>query len=227
MVFIHWDMAGVLTAGKPKSETDYSCGIVAIFKNSTGEMFVVNSVLAHFTGTDDTSKAIVNLFKWAENLGPIHGHSIEDANNTRLFADSIERAVQTMKPRKWIPINYIVPDNSIRGAKNARIAELASAMKAGFVYIAADMNYAAEVKAQLKNWDITSKRRKDDAPDCIASIWQHYKGLIEANKINVMQTDGPVLSWEPDIVPDEVPDPHADESAADINFLRNFTCPHA
>jgi hypothetical protein len=222
MVFIHWDMAGVLTRNKKKSETDYSCGFVGIFDKSTGKLYFVNCILAHFTGTDDTAKAIVQLFMWAEKYGPIHGHSIEDANNTRLFEDSIERAVQVLKPKKWMPVNYIVPDMASK-AKNARIAGLASAMEAGSVFFSKEMPYNAEVKAQLKNWDINSTRRKDDAPDCAASIWKHYKSLIAPNQITSLQTDGPVLSWEPE-GPVEAPDPHADEKAnADIEWLSKDT----
>lgn len=220
--FIHWDMAGVITKGKPKSETDYSCGIAGMFKKSTAELFIIKCVLAHFTGTDDASAAIVNFFKETSQLGPVSGHSIEDTGGSRLFADSIERATQTLKPNKWVPINYIIPE-SIHGAKNIRIAGLASAMKAGFVYIANDMNYVSEVRAQLSNWDITATRRKDDAPDCIASIWKHYRNLIQPNSVNIMETDGPVLSWEPETLT-EAPDPHADEKAnADIEWLSKDT----
>jgi hypothetical protein len=226
-VFIHWDLAGVVARGKKKSESDYSCGIVAMFQKSTGKMFVINCHLAHFSGGDDIAKAIVKLFMWAENIGPIHGHSIEDAAGSRLLEDSIERAAQSMKPRKWMTINYIVPDQTIAKAKNSRIAVLASAMASENVFIANDMPYIAEIKAQLSNWDINSQRRKDDGPDCIASIWQHYKGMIEPNAISSLQTEGPILSWEPE-GPIDAPDPHAEEKEnADIAWLSNFTCPHA
>ncbi len=224
-VVVHWDLSSVFSGRRKKSESDYSCGIIAVFQKSTGRMFVMDALLEHFNSGDDIATAIVKMYRTAMSFGPIVGHSMEDAVGARNLEDSINRIARDMKV-SMLPINWIDPENS-PNAKNVRIAVLASAMKSGHVFISQSIPFFDQIKSEFERWTVDSKRRKDDGPDCIASIWQHYKGQVQTDIMTTMQTDGPVLSWEPEL-PAEAPDPHAEErSNADIEWLQGFTCPHA
>ena len=224
VVVAHWDLASVFSGHKRKSESDYSCCIIAVFQKSTGNMYVVDALLEHFNSGDDIANAIIKMYRTAAHLGPVGGHSMEDVRNARVLGDSIDRLAK----EKGISVGQMfwMPAETTPNAKNVRIALLASAMKSGFVFLLNDIPFFDDIKSQFERWTVDSKRRKDDGPDCIAEIWQHYKSQIMADTISIMQTEGPVLSWEPELAP-ETPDPHADEADADIAWLNSFTTPHA
>lgn len=225
IVVAHWDLASVFSGHKRKSESDYSCCIIAVFQKSTGNMYVVDALLEHFNGGDEIANAVVKMYSTAAHLGPVGGHSIEDVRNARVLGDAIDRIAK----ERNVPIqtlHWMLPDTT-PNAKNVRIATLASAMKNGFVFLLNDIPFYDDIKAMFEKWTVDSKRRKDDGPDCIAEIWQHYRSQIQIDSVPIMQTDGPVLSWEPEL-PVEAPNPHADElEQADIAWLSTFTTPHA
>lgn len=220
VVISHWDLASVFSGHKKKSESDYSCCIVAVFQKSTGNMYVVDALLEHFNGGDEIATAVVKMFKFASQYGPVGGHSMEDVRNARALEDSINRVAKKMQVPIQ-PMYWMLPE-STPNAKNVRIAILASAMKNGFVYILNDIPFFDDIKSQFERWTVDSKRRKDDGPDCIAEIWGHYRTQIQADTVQGLQHEGPVLSWEPELPPD-APDPHEGEADADIAWLQKFT----
>jgi hypothetical protein len=222
-VVIHWDLASVFTGRRRKSETDFSCGIVAVFQLSTGRMYVADAILAHFNTGRDVANSVIKLYQTAAFLGPVVGHSMEDAMGARNLESQIYEIAKASKiPIK--PIQWELPD-SAPNAKNSRIAILASAMKDGFVALLSNIPYLDDIRSQFERWSIDAKRRKDDGPDCIAQIWQYYSSKMMPKSIESLKPSGPVLTWEPELPP-EAPDPHADEDA-DTEWLRTFTTPHA
>lgn len=226
-VVIHWDLASVFTGRRKKSEADFTCGTINVFQNSTGKMHVADVLLAHFSSGTDISNAVVRFYKTAMFFGPIVGHSMEDAAGARYLADQIYQIAKAAKiPIK--PIVWELPNNE-QNAKNLRIAVLASAMKAGQVFIVSNINFYSDVRTQFEKWTIDAKRRKDDAPDCIAQAWGHYHSLIQPKTTQGQQPGEPIPDFipEPDL-PADAPDLHADERAnADIDFLASFTTPHS
>lgn len=220
-VVVHWDLASAFTGRRPKSQTDYSCGVIAVFQNSTMKMWIAQVVLAHFNGSLDYANAIVSLYRSAEYFGPVVGHSIEDAMGARHLEDQINDVVRkTAKPhdKPFRSITWELPNNELN-AKNIRISVLASAMKTGHVYILSNVGYLDDVRSQFEKWTIDAKRRKDDAPDCIAQVWQYYRPLIFSRDIENLTPNGPILLWEPEL-PQEAPDPHAGEGeSTDMDAL--------
>ncbi len=222
-VVVHWDLASAFTGRRKKSESDYSCGIIAVFQNSTMRMWVVQVVLAHYNNGTDVSNAIVQLYRTAEYFGPIVGHSIEDAMGVRWLEDQINEAVRrTAKPndKPFKSITWELPNNELN-AKNVRIAVLASAMKDGHVFINSNVGFIDDVRSQFEKWTLDAKRRKDDAPDCIAQAWQYYRPLIFPKTIESLKPSGPILTWEPELPP-EAPDSHAGEGeSTDIDAVNS------
>lgn len=235
-VVIHWDFASVWSGRRQKSENDYSCGIVAVFQKSTGKMWVVNAQLAHFTSGDEMAQAVVQLYKSAMSFGVIVGHSMEDAVGIRNVGSSIDRLAAEMEV-PMLAINYTLPQKGIKGGgnvKNSNIGLLASAMRGprdpqtrrferGHVFINSNIPFLEEIRVQFEKWSIDAKRRKDDAPDCIAQILKIYAPIIHADTVTTPEPDGPVLSWEPD----EFAKPPAPETgasdAADNEYLADDT----
>ena len=227
-VVVHWDLASAFTGRRPKSQTDYSCGVIAVFQNSTMKVWIAQAVLAHFNTGLDVSNALVQLYRSAEFFGPVVGHSIEDAMGVRYLEDQINAVVkQTAKPndKPFKSITWELPNNELN-AKNVRIAVLASAMKSGHVYILSNVDYLDDVRAQFEKWTIDAKRRKDDAPDCVAQVWQYYRPLITPKYIDSLKPNGPILLWEPELPP-EAPDPHAGEGeSTDMDALNSTSILH-
>jgi hypothetical protein len=233
-VVIHWDFASVWSGRRKKSENDYSCGIVGVFQKSTGRLYVADAVLAHFLSGDDMTAAIVKLYMSAMSMGVIVGHSAEDAVGVRNIDSSLMRLAKEMKvPMQGL--SYLLPAKG-DNAKNSNIALLAGAMTGerdkttkklglGRVFINSNIPHVDEVKVQFEKWTIDAKRRKDDAPDCIAQLWKYYKDMIHADSVKSLQPDGPQLSWEP-APPMTFQDSHADETA-DNDYLASDTAPHA
>jgi hypothetical protein len=223
-IVIYWDLATVFTGRKKKSDTDFSCGIVAVFQNSTGIMYVADAILAHFSSGRDVANAIIKLYKSGAWFGKVVGHGMEDAagaHNLESQIFEIARETDVNLP----PIIWQKPDNA-PNAKNVRIAVCASAMRDGKIVLNADIPYLDDIRRQFEKWSIDAKRRKDDGPDCIAQIWQYYHPLIRPNSIGSMQPSEPILTWEPD-APDgaikEEEDTHADEGVnADIEWMKSF-----
>lgn len=226
-VVCHWDFASAFTGRKKKSDTDYSCGIIAVFQHSTMKMWVAQVVLAHFNNSTDASNAIVQLYRTATFYGPVVGHSIEDAMGVRYLEDSINDAFKRVaKPGETFKgVTWELPNNELN-AKNVRISVLASAMKVGHVFILSNVGFVDDVRSQFEKWTIDAKRRKDDAPDCIAQAWQYYRPLVLPKSVDSLKPEGPILTWEPEL-PEEAIDPHADERDADIEWLQSATVPHA
>ena len=101
-------------------------------------------------------------------------------------------------------------------------------MKNGFVYIVNEVPFVEEIKSEFEAWTVDAKRRKDDAIDCIAMIWDNYKDQVDMDVVSVMSPSEPYPSFEPELFVVDAPDPHADEREnADIAWLSSFTVPHA
>jgi len=223
-VVIHWDLASVFTGRRKKSDTDFSCGIVAVFQLSTGRMLVADALLAHFNTGRDVANAIIKLHQTAAFLGPIVGHSMEDAAGARNLESQIYEIAKASNVN-LTPIQWQLPDAS-PNAKNSRIAILASTMKDGYVALLSNIPYIDDIRSQFERWSIDAKRRKDDGPDCIAQIWQYYHSKMMPKTLESLRAHGPILTWEPELPP-EAPDPRADEKDADTEWLSSFTTPHA
>lgn len=221
-VVIHWDFASVFTGRRKKSEADFTCGIICIFQNSTGRMWVVDVLLQHFANGTDLANAIVRFYKTAAFFGPIVGHSIEDAAGARYLEDQLMQVAKNAKV-EMKGITWELPNND-PNAKNVRIALLASAMKSGHVFLMNNINFFDDVKVQFQKWTIDAKRRKDDAPDCIAQAWEYYHNMIFPKTVEGLKPGEAVLEFEPDGPGEVVQDLHADEKEqADIDLLRSMT----
>jgi hypothetical protein len=224
-VVIHWDLASVFTGRRKIGEADYSCGLVAVFQLSTNKCFIADARLAHFTTGRDIAEAMIQLYQTAKFFGPVVGHSLEDAMGARNLDSQImeiAKAANVDLP----PIQWELPD-STPNAKNSRIASLATVMKDGKVILLSNIPYLDDIRSQFEKWSIDAKRRKDDAPDCVAQIWQYYSTKMFPKNIENMKPSGPVISWEPEL-PVEETDPHLEErNDADIEYLNSFTMPHA
>lgn len=223
-VVIHWDLATVFTGRRKKSETDYSCGLVAVFQLSTGKCYIADAILAHFNTGRDIANAMIKLYQTATFFGPVVAHSMEDAMGARNLESQITEiaaAANVSLPT----IQWELPERT-PNAKNGRIAILASAMKDAKVVLLSNIPYLDDIKSQFEKWSIDAKRRKDDGPDCVAQIWQYYSNKMFPKNVEAMKPNGPVISWEPEL-PAETPDPHIEERAdADIDYLNSFTVPH-
>lgn len=228
-VVVHWDFASAFTGRRKKSESDYSCGVIAVFQNSTNKMWIAQIVLAHFNNSTDASNAVVSLYRLAEHFGPVVGHSIEDAMGVRWLENTINQIVKdTAKPndKPFKGITWELPNNELN-AKNVRISVLASAMKAGHVFILSNVGYIDDVRTQFEKWTIDAKRRKDDGPDTIAQVWQYYRPLIFPKAVEGLRPEGPILSWEPDL-PEEVPNTSSNELAdVDMGALMSTQYPQS
>jgi hypothetical protein len=235
-VVVHWDFASVWSGRRQKSENDYSCGIVAGFQKSTGKMWVLNAMLAHFVSGDEMAGAVIRLYQSAMQQGVIVGHSMEDAVGIRAVESSILRVAKEAEV-PMMSINFVLPQKGTKGGgnvKNSNIALLASAMRGprnektreyerGTVFINSNIPFLEEIKTQFEKWSIDAKRRKDDAPDCIAQILKIYAPIIHADTVTVMEPDGPVLSWEPnEFEKPETPETGASD-AADNDYLADDT----
>jgi hypothetical protein len=197
-VVVHWDLASAFTGRRKKSESDFSCGAVCVFQCSTMKMWVVQIALAHFTDAREVANAVVHLYRVAEFYGEIVGHSMEDAVGVRWLQNTIDDVVRATSGPHDQPIRSItfeLPEND-RGAKNARIAMLAAAMDAGHVYLMSNMQFLSDVRLQFEKWTMDAKRRKDDAPDCIAQVWKHYRPAIFPRQVENMEPIEPVVGWE-------------------------------
>lgn len=224
-VVVYWDLASVFTGRRKKSESDYTCGVICLFQKTTGHMFVVDSLLEHFNSSDDMAYAMVMMYRTALTYGPIIGNGIEDSTGARNLESSVYRIAKDVN----VPltgINLIDPEKSLN-SKNVQISILASAMKSGFVFLIKDIPFVDDIRSQFERWTIDSKKRKDDAPDSIAKVWVHYRNLVHMDILPTMQTEGRILSWEPEL-PDDVIDSNTEDmEQADTAWLSTFTSPHA
>lgn len=227
-VICYWDLASVWTGRRKKSDNDFSCGIVVVFQNSTGRMYVVDCILDHFTSGRDVANAIIKLYKsatwWASDGEILQG--MEDAAGARNLESQITEIAEEQHVN--LPtIQWWLTENTLN-IKNVNIGVLASAMKAGSVVICSNIPYVDDIKAQFEKWSIDAKRRKDDAPDCIAQAWQHYRLLIKPKTIDPLKPNAPIIKWEPERPPQPLKDPEPDYRAeeannADIEWMKSFT----
>ena len=224
-IVIHWDLASVFTGRRKTSEVDYSCGMVGAYQLSTGKLYIVDAVLAHFSSGRDIANAMIKLYQTASFFGPVVAHSMEDAMGARNLESQIME-IAAASNVALMPIQWELPEKT-PNAKNGRIAVLASVAADGKVFLLSNIPYRDDIRSQFEKWSIDAKRRKDDGPDCVAQIWQYYNAKMLPNTVKAMQPNGPVISWEPEL-PAEEPDTHAGErNDADIEYLSSFTTPHA
>ena len=201
-VVVYWDFASVFSGRRRKSKSDFSCGIVVVFENSTGKMWVVDCVLAHFNSGREIATAMVKLHQAARYWGKVVGHGAENASG----AQNLESQIYEIAKEMNVTLPTIVwqtPPNA-PNAKNVRIAMLAAAMKGdpprhfGNVFLCSNMPYIDDVRMQFEKWRINAKStssQHDDAPDCIAQVLQYYRPLIRPLSVDPLRPDAPVLDW--------------------------------
>jgi hypothetical protein len=152
---------------------------------------------------------------------------MEDAAGSRNLESQIHEIASREMAVNLPSIQWQTPDNN-PNAKNVRIGILASAMKSDFVVVCSNIPYVDDIKVQFEKWSIDAKRRKDDAPDCIAQIWQHYRLLIKPKTVDPLKPNAPILKWEPELPPQALKNPEPDYRAeeannADIEWMKTFT----
>ena len=169
------------------------------------------------------NKAVVTRYRIHLDVG----HSMEDAFGIRAINSSVERLARA-EDLPMRAIDFIIYQQGEKNSKNTNIALLASAMRGpqdpvtkkfarGNVFISTNIPHIDEIKRQFEKWSVNAKRRKDDAPDCIAQIWKHYRDLIRPDAVAVMQERPPQSRGRTSASPD-LHDPHADESIAETEY---------
>lgn len=226
-LFIFWDMGGIWTKRRAKSQSDYSCGIAVMFERSTGRMYVYDAILTRFANDVDAANTIIDFYlRQIKSVGKVQVVAFEDAAGIRYLTNTLNQTAAQAGVN--VNFDFITPDNT-EDAKNGRIMTLAGAMSRSLVFFITSCSYLDDMKPQFIRWLPSAKRRKDDAPDAVATAWQTFGSrLAPVAQPPIPTPNGPILSWEPDPdAPPEVVDPHADEREnADIDWLSKFTVPH-
>jgi len=114
----------------------------------------------------------------------------------------------------------------VQDVKASNIARLAGAMKRGKVQFATDLPQRDDIFRQFERWKPTAKNAKDDAPDCLAQIWDRYSDKIYPNTVNALAPSEPVQFAQEIVEPEE--DTHSDEREwANMSLLGGMTVEHA
>jgi hypothetical protein len=160
------------------------------------------------------------LYRSAQAIGPVFAHGAEDSRGVRAIDDALQ-AQAKQENLSMLSLDYITPDKQKGGnSKNITIGLLATAMDEHRVFLSSDLPSMPEIRDQFERWTIDAERRKDDAPDCAAQLWKHFKDKIHSVAVSAMEEAPIEDSWEYE-VPEYV-DPHADEYAnADIELLES------
>lgn len=226
-IFIYWDMGGVWTKRRAKSQSDYSCGIAVMFELSTGRMFVYDMVLTRFANDVDAANTIVDFYRRQEKyVGKVVQMGFEDAAGIRYLTNTLN---QTAVLAKLNMLYDFFPVENTADAKNARIMALAGAVTRDLVYFITSCPYLNDVRNQFLRWLPNAKRRKDDGPDCTALAWKHFGSVLgPPPEPPIPSPNGPILSWESDPdEPKETVDPRTvGLEDVDVDWLSTFTCPH-
>ncbi len=220
---INWDLSGIHSGVRPKRTSDFTCGLAVMFELSTRRVFVYDAVLEVFSSSTDMARAIVQFYARQLRIAAVGICGIEDTLGARMLQGEINMIAQQLKVPIVINWNRI---EMVANSKAMAIAKLSGAMKSGKVQFSSALPQRDEIFRQFEKWTPNAKRRKDDAPDCLAQIWKRYSDQIGPGTVPVLQpSDQPLFA--PDGAPD-VPDPHADEREnADITWLQSMTVPHA
>jgi hypothetical protein len=223
--FINWDLAGVSGKG------DFAVGVVGIWEH-TGRHFIIDAVVEKFNSSTAICQAILRLFaKYYPDY-----HRIESANGSELLSGELMALGKTMNLQAAFHAGWDAPSNE-KDAKMMRIRLLAGAMERNQLQFFRGITCLQEIYDQFLAFTGKDKAKvHDDAPDCVAQLYQKYKDSIGPKAINYLmpseqcldfQSDGPNIRDHKFGQEEEV-DIHADERAnSDIEFLQSFTVPHS
>lgn len=216
-IFINWDLAGVSGTG------DFAVGIVGIWE-FTGRLFIVDAVLEKFTSSTAICNAIIRLFKkWNPDY-----HRIESANGAELLQGELAMIAKKADLERAFYPNFEPPSNEAN-AKVTRISMLAGALEKDQIQFYLGIECLEDIFKQFEKFGgKPSSKYHDDAPDCIAQLYQRFKDEIGPKSIGYItpsdvvvdfQSEGPnIHDGEKDV------DPHQDERLyADVEFLQRFT----
>lgn len=221
---INWDLGGIFSGRRPKSGSDFSCGIAAMFEMSTRRLFVYDAIMEVFSSSTEVATAIVQFYADQLKIGPVGVCRIEDAFGARMVEGELTSIAKSLN----VPLQiYWGELDNTENSKNIAISMLHGPMKKGLVQFSNTLNHKEIIFKQFENWTPQKGlRRKDDGPDCIAQIYKNYVGQIFASQVGTMQSSGVEVNFEPEL-PQEV-DPHAGEKEnADFAVLQRMTCPYA
>lgn len=217
--FIVWDMGGIWTKRRKKSQSDYSFGVAGCFELSTGKLYIFDTVLTRFANDIDAANTIVDLYQRTQTyFGEINQMVFEDAAGVRYLENTLNQAARLAGVN--MVFNYMPVEND-PGAKNSRILALAGAMSRKFIWFTTDCPYLNEIHLQFEKWRPTAVRRKDDAPDGIARMWQWFSGGILPPAPPIPQPSEPIIEFKP-LVVEEPTHPNEELQYSDVDTISRF-----
>lgn len=213
---INWDLSGISGKG------DFAVGACGLWED-TGRLFIIDAIIKKFRSSTEICYAIVNFFK---KYNPDF-HRIESANGAELLSGELRQiALAADLDSAFIP-GWEPPINE-ENAKNTRIMLLPGALENNLLQFFSGIPDIQELYKQFEQFTGKGKY-KDDGPDCIAQMYQKWKGMIGPKAISYLTPSGAVIDFQSELpVSQKEVDHHADERMnADIDFLSGMTAPHS
>ena len=213
---INWDLAGISGKG------DFAVGIAGIWED-TGRLYIIDAIVEKFRSSTDICNAIIRFFmKYNPDF-----HRIESANGSQLLSGELRRIAEEANLERAFYPGWDPPTNE-ENAKTTRIMLLPGALENDKLQFFSGIPDLQELYKQFEKFTGKGKY-KDDGPDCIAQMYQKWKGSISPKSIAYVTPSGAVVDFQSDLPVSESKDIdiHADERMnADIDFLSGFTVPH-
>lgn len=217
--FIVWDMGGIWTKRRKKSQSDYSFGVAGCFELNTGRLFIFDAVLTRFANDIDAANTIVDLYQRTQQyFGEITQLAFEDAAGVRYLENTLNQAARLAGVN--LMLTYMPVEND-PGAKNSRILALAGAMSRKFIWFTTNCPYLDDIKLQFERWRPSAVRRKDDAPDGIARMWQWFSNGIMPAAPPIPQPSEPIIEFKP-LPVEEAARPNEELQYADVDTINRF-----
>jgi predicted phage terminase large subunit-like protein len=212
---INWDLSGISGKG------DFAVGIVGIWED-TGRLYIIDAIIEKFRSSTDICNAIVRLYlKYNPDF-----HRIESANGSELLSGELRRIAEEADLDRAFHPGWDPPTNE-ENAKTTRIMLLPGALENNKLQFFSGIPGLQELYKQFEKFTGKGKY-KDDGPDCIAQMYQKWKGVIGPKSIAYVTPSGAVIDFQSELpAPAQDVDVHADERMnADIEFLASMTAPH-
>jgi predicted phage terminase large subunit-like protein len=213
---INWDLAGISGKG------DFAVGVAGIWED-TGRLYIIDAIVEKFRSSTDICNAIIRFFmKYNPDF-----HRIESANGSQLLSGELRRIAEEADLERTFFPGWEPPINE-ESAKTTRIMLLPGALENDKLQFFSGIPDLQELYKQFEKFTGKGKY-KDDGPDCIAQMYQKWKGSISPKSIAYVTPSGAVVDFQSDLPVSESKDIdiHADERMnADIDFLSGFTVPH-
>ena len=214
---INWDLAGISGKG------DFACGVVGIWEE-TGRLYIVDAVIDKFRSSTDICNAIVRLYKkWNPDF-----HRIESANGSELISGELRTIANCADLDRAFYPGWDPPSNKA-DAKYSRIMLLAGALERDELQFFSGIPCLDELFQQFEKFGkkVKNKKANDDGPDCVAQLYEKWKGAINPKSITYLTPSETVIDFQSQLPKSEKNiDVHADEKLyADIDFLKSFTVP--